>query len=464
MHCASATDTISAVSTPPGEGGIGIVRLSGPDALDIAARMFVSSRGRDIRTGRQRVFHGHVRDAAGIAVDEVLLHVMRAPHSYTGEDVVEINAHGGLAPLQSILEETFRLGARLARPGEFTQRAFLNGRMDLTRAEAVIDLVRAKTRTALAAANAASDGVLAGALHEIRNLLADALARVEAAVDFPEEDLPELVDEALIRRLRETRDRMQRLLESADAGVRLREGIALAIVGRPNVGKSSLFNALLRDTRAIVSEEPGTTRDRIEETASLGGVPVRLTDTAGLRETPNAVESQGVELARRAAQQADYILFVVDATAPDTEEDRQIAAELAGLETPIVRVRNKMDLLPPDVTPPASTITEITFAAICDISATTGAGLPELEDRLGKLFLGNTAVEAASPMLSRTHQKESMRRAAACLDRLLEDTTASPELLALELREALQAVGEITGETTPEEVLDRIFASFCIGK
>ena len=463
MRAASASDTISAVSTP-GEGGIGIVRLSGPDAIDIAARMFVSSRGRDIRTVRQRVFHGHVRDAAGASVDEVLLHVMRAPHSYTGEDVVEINAHGGLAPLQAILEETLRLGARLARPGEFTQRAFLNGRMDLTRAEAVIDLVRAKTKAALAAANAASDGVLASALHDIRDVLADALARVEAAVDFPEEDLPELVDEALIRRLRETRDRMQRLLESADAGVRLREGIALAIVGRPNVGKSSLFNALLRDARAIVSEEPGTTRDRIEETASLGGVPVRLTDTAGLRDTPHAVEAQGVELSRRAAQQADYILFVVDATAPDTEEDRQIAAELAGLETPVILVRNKMDLLTPGMVAPFSTTPGIAFTAACDVSAATGAGLPELEDRLGKLFLGTTAVEAASPMLSRTHQKESMRRAAACLERLLADTTASPELLALELREALQAVGEITGETTPEDVLDRIFASFCIGK
>lgn len=464
MRAASATDTISAVSTPPGEGGIGIVRLSGPDALDVAARMFVSSRGRDIRTGRQRVFHGHVRDAAGTSVDEVLLHVMRAPHSYTGEDVVEINAHGGLAPLQAILEETLRLGARLARPGEFTQRAFLNGRMDLTQAEAVIDLVRAKTRSALAAANAASDGVLAGALYEIRDILADALARVEAAVDFPEEDLPELVDETLVLRLQDTRERMRRLMDSADAGVRLREGISLAIVGRPNVGKSSLFNALLRDTRAIVSEEPGTTRDRIEETASLGGVPVRLTDTAGLRDTSHAVEARGVELSRRTAQQADYILFVVDATAPDTEEDRQIGTELAGLETPIVLVRNKMDLLSPGVASPVSAIPAIPFAAVCNVSAATGTGLPELEDRLGKLFLGNTAAEAASPMLSRTHQKESMRRAAACLDRLLDDTTVSPELLALELREALQAIGEITGETTPEEVLDRIFASFCIGK
>lgn len=425
--------------------------------------MFVSSRGRDIRAGRQRVFHGHVRDASGGRIDEVLLHIMRAPNSYTGEDVVEINAHGGMAPLQSILEETLRLGARLAQPGEFTQRAFLNGRMDLTRAEAVIDLVRAKTRAALAAANAASDGVLAGALHEIRGVLADALARVEAAVDFPEEDLPDLVDETLVLRLQDTLDRMRRLMESADAGVRLREGIALAIVGRPNVGKSSLFNALLRDARAIVSEEPGTTRDRIEETASLGGVPVRLMDTAGLRDTPHAVESRGVELARRAAQQADYILFVVDAAAPDTEEDRQIAAELASLEIPIVLVRNKIDLLAPG-TARVSATPEMAFAAACDISAATGEGLPELDDHLGRLFLGNTAVEAASPMLSRTHQKESMRRAAACLDRFLANASASPELLALELREALQAVGEITGETTPEDLLDRIFASFCIGK
>lgn len=459
MGYTSTEDTIAAISTPRGEGGIGIVRLSGSSSLEIAATMFVSSRGHKILECRRPVFHGYIRDASGQRIDEVLLHVMRAPHSYTAEDVVEINAHGGAALLQTILEETFRLGARPARPGEFTQRAFLNGRLDLTRAEAVIDLINARTRTALKAANAAADGVLTRALLGLRETLVEALSHIEAAVDFPEEDLPDLVNEALIGRLAHARDEMKRLIESADTGLRIREGIAVAIVGRPNVGKSSIFNALLRDTRAIVSPEPGTTRDRIEETVALGGAPVRLMDTAGLHDTPHSVELMGVELARRAAQQADYLLFVVDASQPYTDEDETLSAELARLETPLVLVQNKIDLVETVPPPPPGR-----FEAVCAVSAATGAGLARFEQRLGELFLGTAAVETNSPMLSRTHQKDSMRRAAACLDRLLADTTVSPELSALELREALQALGEITGETTPEELLDRIFASFCIGK
>ncbi|HQN00776.1 MAG TPA: tRNA uridine-5-carboxymethylaminomethyl(34) synthesis GTPase MnmE, partial [Candidatus Hydrogenedentes bacterium] len=218
MRYASTEDTIAAISTPRGEGGIGIVRLSGTSSLQIASKMFVSSRGRNILKDTRRVFHGHVSDASGQRIDEVLLHIMRAPHSYTAEDVAEINAHGGMAPLQAILEEALRLGARLAQPGEFTQRAFINGRLDLTRAEAVMDLIGAKTRTALNAANAAAGGVLARALAGLRETLADALARIEAAVDFPEDDLPELVDAALIHRLERAQEEMKRLIASADAG------------------------------------------------------------------------------------------------------------------------------------------------------------------------------------------------------------------------------------------------------
>ena len=456
MQYASTEDTIAAISTPRGEGGIGIVRLSGPSSLEIAANLFVSSRGRDIRQCPHRVFHGHVHDASGQRIDEVLLHVMRAPHSYTAEDVVEINAHGGMAPLQAILEETLRLGARPALPGEFTQRAFLNGRLVPDTSRGGNGLMAPPGPPC---GQCAADGMLARALRELRDTLADALARIEAAVDFPEDDLPDLVDTALIRRLEQARDEMKRLAATADAGLRIREGVAIAVVGRPNVGKSSLFNALLRDARALVSPEPGTTRDRIEETAALEGVPVRLMDTAGLRDTPHAVELMGVALARRTAQQADYILFVVDASQPCTEEDNALATELARLGTPVVLVRNKMDLIDTAYPPPHGV-----FAAVCNVSALTGDGLPQFEKQLGILLLANASMEANSPMLSRTHQKDSMRRAAACLDRLLDDVGASPELSALELREALQALGEITGETTPEDLLDRIFAAFCIGK
>ncbi len=455
-------DTIVAISTPPGEGGVGIVRLSGNAALPIAAKVFVSSKDKDIEREGQRVFHGHVHDAAGNMLDEVLLHVMRAPHSYTAEDVVEINGHGGMAPLRAILDAVLEQGARLARPGEFTRRAFVNGRIDLSRAEAVIDVVRAQTRAALSAANTASAGMLSRTLYALRDVLIDALAHIEAAVDFPEEDLPELVNDALFERLQDARQRMCALTHTADAGIRYREGVALAIVGKPNTGKSSLFNALLRDARAIVSKQPGTTRDRLEETITLDGVPARLIDTAGMRTTDNEVEAIGVEQARLAAEQAGMILFVVDASLSLSTEDTMLAEHLAALEIPVVLVRNKTDL--PAAANDDDHTLPIQCAAVCDVSAKTGDGLRPLEHQLATLLLGESAPAADTPMLFRAHQKDSMRRAAQALQRLLDNKDASPEFLAADVREALAAIGEITGETTSEDVLDRIFASFCIGK
>ncbi len=452
-------DTIAAISTPPGEGGVGIVRLSGPDAFRIAAEVFVSSSGADLLSAkRQRVFHGHVVDEAGQPIDEVLAHRMRAPHSYTAEDVVEINAHGGAAPLRAVLDAVLRRGARLARPGEFTRRAFENGRIDLAQAEAVIDLVRARTDAALRAANAVAGGALSREMHALRETLAGALARVEAAVDFPEDDLPELVDDALFAGLGTARAQMGRLLDTARAGRLYREGAAVAIVGRPNVGKSSLFNALLRDTRAIVSPLPGTTRDRIEEDASIGGVPLRLVDTAGLRDTADVIEQAGVDLARAALREADAVLFVVDASLPMTGEDLQLVEELGGATVPVIVARNKSDLAGshPCAEPEG-------FAETCLVSAVTSAGLDMLEAALGRALLG-AAIGGETPMISRMHQADSLRRAAHCVDRALGCRDVSPELLAFELREALAALGEITGETTPEDLLDIIFGQFCIGK
>ena len=388
-------DTIAAVSTPPGEGAIGIVRLSGPDALRIAAAVFHSSSGLDIRTARRRVCHGEIRADDGEPLDEVLLHVMRAPHSYTREDVVEINAHGGAGPLQAILELVLRNGARLAEPGEFTQRAFLNGRIDLVQAEAVIDRIRARTRAGLRAANAAASGALSKAIAGMREPLLQALARIEAAVDFPEEDLQTTLTAIAAR--------MDTLLQTSDAGRLYREGAAVTIAGRPNVGKSSLFNALLRDARAIVTARPGTTRDLLEEVITIQGIPVRLSDTAGLRHSDDEVERIGVDIARTALSAADAVLFVVEATDPITPEDEALAADLHALDVPVFLVVNKTDLNP----------------------------APAL-GRWGDGF------------------------AATCL--------VSPEFLSIDLRDALAALGEITGETTAEDVLERIFASFCIGK
>ena len=453
-------DTIGAISTPPGEGGVGIVRLSGPDAVAIAARVFVSSRGRDIRTSKQRVFHGHIEDAQGRPLDEVLVHVMRAPHSYTREDVVEINAHGGAAPLNAILEETLRGGARLAHPGEFTQRAFLNGRIDLVQAEAVVDVIRARTRAGLQAANAAASGALSKALCRMRDTLGHALAHVEAAVDFPEEDLPDLVDEALLEGLRESHRHMLELLDTAEAGRLYREGATIAIAGRPNVGKSSLFNALLRDARAIVSAHAGTTRDRIEEYITLGGVPTKLVDTAGLRATEDEIEQMGVAVARDALKSANLALFILDASEPVCAEDHRLADELEALEIPVVVALNKIDLAPGASGPDW----EYTFAALCPVSALTGEGLKVLEERLTQQLLRHAPPAAGQPMITRLHQKDSLRRASECVGRLLDNSGLSPEFLAIELRDALEALGEITGETTPDDILDTIFSSFCIGK
>ncbi len=453
-------DTIAAISTPPGEGGVGIVRLSGPEAIAIAARIFVSSGGKAIRSSRQRVFYGHIRGMGGEVLDEVLLHVMRAPHSYTREDVVEINCHGGMLPLSEVLDETLRQGARPANPGEFTLRAFLNGRIDLVQAEAVIDQIRARTHAGLQAANAAAAGTLSKALHEMHARLAHALAHIEAAVDFADEDLPELVNAPLFEQLRGVHRRMEELLRTADAGRLYREGAAAAIVGRPNVGKSSLFNALLRDARAIVSAQPGTTRDRIEEYITLEGIPLKLIDTAGLRSTQDEVERIGVHIARQALESAQVVLFVLDVSQPFKEEDRELAEELRGIEAPVVAVLNKIDACPePDVPEWVRS-----FGGWVKVSAVTGEGLKALEERLVELLLGGVHLNSGEALITRAHQKDSLRRAADCLERLLQDTTVSPEFLAFEMREALGALGEITGETTPEDLLGIIFSNFCIGK
>lgn len=453
-------DTIVAIATPPGEGGIGIVRLSGPDAFPVASSCFRSSRGRSVNRNKRGIYHGHFIDAEGHRLDEVLLHVMPGPKTYTREDVVEINGHGGAGPLNAILEACLAAGARLARPGEFTQRAFLNGRIDLVQAEAVIDQIRARTRTGLQAANAAAGGALSKALHEIHQTLLHALAQFEAAVDFPEEDLPELVTKELLDGLWQTREAMQELLSTADAGRLYREGATLAIAGRPNVGKSSLFNALLRDARAIVSAHAGTTRDRLEEYITLQGVPVKLVDTAGVRETEDEVERIGVSIARDVLRSANLAVLVLDASVPPTPEDEALLEDLRGLEIPVVLALNKIDLAPDAVAPGWA----FPFAGTCPLSALTGDGLHELEEILGGLLLGGVNLSADQAMITRAHQRDSLRRAAECVERLLADTTVSPEFLALELQQALDAVGEITGETTPDDILEAIFSSFCIGK
>lgn len=460
MDRRSPKDTIAAIATPPGEGGIGIVRMSGPDSISIAHSIFTSSRGRDIRTARGRVFHGEIRDERS-TIDEVLLHIMRAPHSYTAEDVVEINCHGGAAPIRGVLELVLSRGARLATPGEFTKRGFLNGRIDLVQAEAVIDRIRAQTDAALRAASSAAEGVLSKSLHEFSDVLVEALARVDSAIDFPDDDLPELVDAALRARLEHLLTRMRDLIGTAERGRLYREGASVAIVGRPNVGKSSLFNALLRDARAIVTAVPGTTRDLLEEVITIDGVPVRLSDTAGLRTTEDEVEQIGIGRARTALANADIVLLVIDSSQELTAEDRDLIRDVNELNRPTIVASNKIDLAPQRSFNREKTIRDW---ETCPVSAKTEKGLKELESAIGRNLLGGAQITGDQGLITRMHQRDSLRRAAEALERTLANYSASPEFLSIDLRDAIDAIGEITGETTPEDVLDRIFSSFCIGK
>lgn len=459
MSGTSPDDTIAALATPPGEGGIGIVRLSGDRAIGIVHSVFVSSRGRDIRTDKRQIFHGEIQDA-GLAVDEVLVHVMRAPYTYTREDVVEVNCHGGAGPLNAVLGLVLKAGCRLAGPGEFTQRAFLNGRIDLVQAEAVIDRIRARTAAGLRAASAASCGLLSEEIYQIRDALLVAKSHIEAAIDFPDDDLPELIRPELRENVAAAHSRMDSLLETADAGRILREGATVAIAGRPNVGKSSLFNAMLRESRAIVTAQPGTTRDVLEEVVTIEGIPVRLTDMAGLRETVDEVERIGVELARRAITQSAMVLFMVDASEGAQNEDSALLEDLGELGVPVILIANKVDL--GDELEQADLAYE--FAATQKMSALTGQGLPELEATLSDLLRGGIQLAPDQALLTRVHQKDSLRRAAEAVGRIEANFGSSPEFLSIDIDEALRALGEITGETTPDMVLDQIFSSFCIGK
>lgn len=459
MSRTSPDDTIAALATPPGEGGIGIVRLSGDRAIAVVHSVFVSSRGRDIRTDSRQIFHGEIQDA-GVVVDEVLVHVMRAPYTYTREDVVEVNCHGGAVPLNAVLALVLKAGGRLAGPGEFTQRAFLNGRIDLVQAEAVIDRIRARTDAGLRAASAASCGLLSEEIYTIRDALLVAKSHIEAAIDFPEDDLPDLITPDLRENVMAARMRMDKLLVTADAGRILREGATVAIAGRPNVGKSSLFNAMLRESRAIVTAQPGTTRDVLEEVVTIEGIPVRLTDTAGLRDTEDEAERIGVEFARRAITQSAIVLFMVDSSETVQQDDLALLEDLVELGVPIVLVPNKIDL--GDKLEPVAFGYD--FAAISKMSALTGQGLSDLESTLSDLLRGGIQVAPDQALITRVHQKDSLRRAVEAVGRIAENFGKSPEFLALEIDEALHALGEITGETTPDMVLEQIFSSFCIGK
>jgi tRNA modification GTPase len=461
-------DTIAAIATPPGEGGIGIVRVSGPDALAILGQMFRPARAGAWDPYRMR--YGHVIAEDGSAVDEALAVYMRAPRSFTAEDVAEISCHGGPLVVSRALELALRHGARPAVPGEFTMRAFRNGRIDLAQAEATLDVIQARTAAGLAMAQAQLGGWLSGELAAIRELLLGPLAYCTALVDFPEDEVePQEIRTPLATALAA----LGRLLASAEQGIVVRQGARAALIGRPNAGKSSLLNALLRADRAIVTPIPGTTRDTLEETASLRGIPVVLIDTAGIAETDDPVERLGVARSRAALASADLALLVLDASAPRTAEEQAIAELAAG--KPTVLVWNKIDLLDPigrggdgergrkrvASSPPLP----VAPSAVVEVSACTGAGVDDLAGAVADVLLGGGSA-ASERMVSSPRHRDALARAAGHTRDALagHERGIPPDLLAVDLTSALSAIGEITGEGVGDDLLSTIFSRFCIGK
>ncbi|MDI6601530.1 MAG: tRNA uridine-5-carboxymethylaminomethyl(34) synthesis GTPase MnmE [Thermoanaerobacteraceae bacterium] len=454
-------DTIAAISTPPGEGGIGIVRLSGDRAIDIVLKIFKSKSNRDLRKVKSHsMIYGHIIDPdSGSSVDEVLVSVMKSPHTYTVEDVVEINCHGGFTSLKKVLELCLRFGARPAEPGEFTRRAFINGRIDLAQAEAVLEIIRSNSDDTLKASVAQLEGNISREISDIRSKFIDFIAHVDAFVDFPDEDVDDIVD--LEPGITECIGRIDKLISSAGTGKILREGLKTVIIGKPNVGKSSLLNALLKEERAIVTEIPGTTRDIIEEYLNIRGVPVRLIDTAGIRNTDDIVEKIGVDRTKAFLSQADLVILMFDSSVELTEEDLAIIDLVK--DKIVVALLNKSDL--PAKLSAGYINRMLPYARIIRTSLVDGTGLDELTEFIYGLFYSGD-VKINDPIITNTRHLACLKKAADAANSALDTLkSGSPvDLITVDLMDAVDALGEITGETAGEEIIDRIFENFCVGK
>lgn len=453
------TDTIAAVSTPVGEGGIAVIRISGPDSLRILSSLF--RRKKDGGFLSHRFYYGDiVSPDNGAVVDEAMCVFMGAPRSFTCEDVVEIQCHGGTLIIQKILALVLASGARLAEPGEFTRRAFLNGRIDLLQAEAVIDVIRGKSEASLTVARQQSDGSLSAALIRVRDTIRQALALAEAYVDFPDEDMGENDIAQFSRQLTTAFSEIDKLVASYEEGKLLREGVSVLIAGKPNVGKSSLLNTLLKEKRAIVTSVPGTTRDLIEEVVNINGLAVKLLDTAGIRNPEDPVELEGVNLALQRIPSADLILYLLDASQNFDSDDRLVADSLSGLNTLIVF--NKADL-PVKLNLPA----DLRGFKTASISTLTGEGVEDLKKLIVETFLHGKAIDSREHvLLTKVRHRDTLLSVAAILKSLINapEKLVHGELVAIDLREILHLLGQITGETATDDILDLIFSQFCIGK
>lgn len=453
-------DTIVAISTPIGTGGIGIVRLSGRDAVEIVSTIF---KGRsDLRTAPSHTIHyGFIGDESSGMVDEVLVTIMRAPKTYTREDVVEINCHGGIVPLRKIMKMVMDAGARMAQPGEFTKRAFLNGRIDLAQAEAVLGIVQAKTEASLRLALNQLEGGLSREIRKLIGSLIDVLAWIEANIDFVEDEIDPLDMDGLLREILRIKWKIDQLLETARQGSLMREGIRTVLLGRPNVGKSTILNLLLGRNRSIVTDVPGTTRDTIEEVVDIDGIPLLMIDTAGVRDTDEVVELEGVRRTLATIDLADLILLVLDASEPLTKDDKRLINEVLKRDKEAIFLLNKIDL--PIMIKPEELIQD---RPIVRISALKGEGVGEMKEMIKGIFFNGKIPMGESVIITHERHKRFLLQASTGLcravDAIKRDETI--DVVALDIREAIDSLSGIIGERVDEEILDTIFSRFCIGK
>lgn len=460
----SENDTIAAISTPVGEGGISIIRISGEDAVAVAKRLYHGIK--DLaQVASHTINYGHIVDPdTGAEVDEVMVSVMRAPHTYTCEDVIEINCHGGLLATNRILQLVLSYGARMAEPGEFTKRAFLNGRIDLSQSEAVMDLIRAKTDKSMKVALNQLDGDLSRLIRHLRQDILDVLAQVEVNIDYPEYDaVEEMTTKMLKEKALDIQQRIQALLKTAKQGKVLREGLATAIIGRPNVGKSSLLNTLLHEDKAIVTDVAGTTRDVIEEYVNVDGVPLKLIDTAGIRDTNDTVEKIGVERSKKALDAADLILLLIDSSAPLTAEDRELLTATHGKQR--IVILNKTDL-PRQVD--FDELKKLTDGdALIETSIVKHEGMDQLGQQISKMFF-NEGIESSqnNVMVTNARHIGLLHQANAALSDVLKGINAGMpvDLVQIDMTRCWDLLGEITGDSYQDELLDQLFSQFCLGK
>ena len=452
-------ETISAVCTALGEGAIGIVRISGEKALACGQQFFRAASGKALGSYKPNTLvYGHVVDEDGAVIDEVMAVYMRAPHSYTAEDVVEIQCHGGIR----ILSLSYAAGARPAEPGEFTKRAFLNGRIDLVQAEAVMDIIKSRSDAALKVAVRQQEGQLSGEVRMLRRSLLDVIVNLEAVIDYPEDDIEEITFGNVLQEVGQTAEGVKKLLANAHTGKILREGLHVAIIGKPNVGKSSFLNFLLKEDRAIVSEYAGTTRDVIEEQFMMGGIPIVLADTAGIRDTEDYVERIGVEKSRRILEEAELAIAVLDGSQPLTDEDREILSLVKGRN--YVIIINKSDLGSADVRNELAG--EFANAPVLELSAKTGDGFETFTEWLQKFVYGNDRHLGDGVYVQNARHERLLKAALASMQDALAAAEAHLpyDCIMIDLRNAAESLGEITGDAVRDEIINEIFSKFCIGK